>query len=102
MVWHVCSAPRLAPQEPPMPRALTRDEQAILTLVRRGDTAIPVPELAVRLNLAVPVAQAACDYLVGRRLLRASVYAVESPLGAKRQPPGSRSETGVADPSRVP
>ena len=45
-----------------MPRALTRDEQAILALVRRSDAALPVPELAVRLNLAVPVAQAACDY----------------------------------------
>jgi hypothetical protein len=50
------------PEEPPMPRALTRDEQAILALVRRSDAALPVPELAVRLNLAVPVAQAACDY----------------------------------------
>ena len=45
-----------------MPRALTRDEQAILALVRRSDAARPVPKLAVRLNLAVPVAQAACDY----------------------------------------
>ena len=85
-----------------MPRALIRDEQAILTLVRRSDAAIPVPELAVRLNLAIPVAQAACDYLVSRGLLRASVYAVEAPLGAKHHPVGSRSEMGAADQSRVP
>ena len=84
-----------------MPRALTREEQAILTLVRRSDVAIPVPELAVRLNLAIPVAQAACDYLVSRGLLRASIYAVEAPLGAKRQPADSRSETGAAEQPRV-
>ena len=83
-----------------MPRALSRDEQALLALVRHSDAAIPVPELAVRLNLAVPVAQAACDYLVGRGLLRASVYAVEAPLGAKHHPPGNRTETSSADPSR--
>ena len=76
-----------------MPRALSRDEQAVLALVRRADVAIPVPELAVRLNLAVPVAQAACDELVSRGLLRASVYAVEAPLGAKHQPTGGRAET---------
>ena len=85
-----------------MPRALTRDEQAILTLVRRSDAAIPVPELAVRLNLAVPVAQAACEYLVSRGLLRVSIYAVEAPLGAKHQPAGTRSEAGAAEQSRVP
>ena len=84
-----------------MPRALSRDEQAILALVRRGDAAIPVPELAVRLNLAVPVAQAACDYLVSRGLLRASVYAVEAPLGAKHQPTGGRFETAAPEQPRV-
>ena len=85
-----------------MPRALSRDEQAILVLVRRSDVAIPVPELAVRLNLAIPVVQAACDYLVSRGLLRAAVYAVEAPLGTKHQPAGSRSETGAGNQSRVP
>ena len=70
-----------------MPRAPTRDEQAI-----------PVPELAVRLNLAVPAAQAACDYLVSRGLLRAAVYAVEAPIGAKHQSAAIRPETDVADP----
>ena len=85
-----------------MPRALSRDEQAILTLVRRSDAAMPVPELAVRLNLAIPAAQAACDYLVSRGLLRASVYAVETPLSAKHHPAGSQSETGAAGQSRVP
>ncbi len=83
-----------------MPRALTRDEQAILALVRRSDAAIPVPELAVRLNLAIPVVQAACDYLVSRGLLRASVYAVEAPLGAKHQPSGRRSVVSAAGESR--
>jgi hypothetical protein len=83
-----------------MPRALSRDEQAILALVRRGDGAIPVPELAVRLNLAVPVAQAACDYLVSRGLLRARVYAVEAPLGTKHHPIGGRSEVATPDQPR--
>jgi len=83
-----------------MPRALTRDEQAILAVVRRGDVAIPVPELAVRLNLAVPVAQAACDYLVGRGLLHVSVYAVEAPPGTRRQPSGGRSEAAAPDQPR--
>src|SRR5215212_1486716 len=85
-----------------MPRALSREEQAILALVRRGDVAIPVPELAVRLNLAVPVAQAACDYLVSRGLLRAAVYAVEAPLGTKHLPSGRRSETATPGQPRVP
>ena len=85
-----------------MPRALTRDEQAILALVRRSDGAIPVPELAVRLDLAVPVAQAACDYLVGRGLLRASVYAVEAPFGTKHQATDSRSDSAATDQPRVP
>jgi len=83
-----------------MPRALSRDEQAILILVRRGEAAIPVPELAVRRTLAVPVAQAACDYLVGRGLLHVSVYAVEAPLGRKRQPTGGRSEAAAPDQPR--
>ena len=74
-----------------MPRALSRDEQAILALMRRSEAAIPVPELAVRLNLAIPVAQAACDYLVSRGLLHAAVYAVAAPVGAKPQPTASRS-----------
>ena len=74
-----------------MPRALNRDEQAVLALVRRSEAAIPVPELAVRLNLTVSVAQAACDYLVSRGLLRAAIYAVEAPVGAKHQPTASRS-----------
>ena len=84
-----------------MPRALSRDEQAILALVRRGEGAIPVPELAVRLNLAVPVAQAACDYLVSRGLLRASVYAVEPPLGAKREPSVNHPTAASSDQPHV-
>ena len=78
-----------------MPRALTREEQAILALVRRSEEVIPVPELAVRLNLAIPVAQAACDYLVSRGLLRATIYAVEAPLGAKHQPTVSHSSVSA-------
>jgi len=84
-----------------MPRALSRDEQAILALVRRSDGTIPLPELAVRLDLAVPVAQAACDYLVGRGLLRAAVYAVETPAGAKQPQVASRPQAPGA-PLRVP
>ena len=85
-----------------MPRALNRDEQAILALVRRTEVAIPVPELAVRLNLAIPVTQAACDYLMSRGLLRASIYAVEAPLGAKHQPTASHSVGSATDQPRVP
>ena len=59
-----------------MPRALTREEQAILLLVRQTGAALPIPELAQRLGLEAAVAQAACAYLVERGLLRASVYAV--------------------------
>ena len=59
-----------------MPRALTREEQAILALVRQTGAALPVPELAQRLSLDTAVAQAACEYLVERGLVRASVYAV--------------------------
>ena len=85
-----------------MPRALTRDEQATLALVRRSEAAMPVPELAVRLNLAIPVAQAACEYLVSRGLLRASIYAVEAPLNARHQPAASRSAGSATDQSRIP
>src|SRR3712207_3946276 len=53
-------------QEPPMPRALNRDERAILTLVRRAGTSFPIPELADRLGIAPEAVQAACEYLVGR------------------------------------
>jgi len=86
----------LLAEEPPMPRALSRDEQAILALVRRREAAIPVPELADQLHLAVPVAQAACDYLVSRGLLHAAVYAVAAPMGAKQQPTPSQSPTPAA------
>jgi hypothetical protein len=67
-----------------MPRALTRDEQAILNHVRRSGAAIPVPELAASLGIAPDTAQTACEYLVGRSLLRASIYAVASATPAKQ------------------
>ena len=67
-----------------MPRALTRDEQAILNHVRRGGASVPVPELAERLGIAPEAAQTACDYLVGRALLRASIYAVAPTAPAKQ------------------
>ena len=59
-----------------MPRALRGDEQAILALVRRTGTSVLVPELADRLGIAPEAAQAACEYLVSRGLLQATVYAV--------------------------
>ena len=67
-----------------MPRALSRDEQAILALVRRTGTSFPVPELADRLAIPPEAAQAACEYLVSRGLVRATVYAVAAPAVAAR------------------
>ena len=67
-----------------MPRALSRDEQAILTLVRRADAALPIPQLATQLGLDPAVAQAACAYLVARGLLQATVYAVAAPATTKQ------------------
>ena len=66
-----------------MPRTLSRDEQAIVALVRRAGTSFPVPELADRLGIAPEAAQAACEYLVSRGLLRATVYAVGAPVVPK-------------------
>ena len=85
-----------------MPRALNRDEQATLALVRRAEVAIPVPELAVRLNLAIPVTQASCDYLMSRALLRASIYAADPPPGAKDDATASHSVRSATDQPRVP
>ena len=68
-----------------MPRALSRDEQAILTLVRRTGGSIPVPDLAAKLGLTIEAAQAACDYLISRSLLQATVYAVAAPAVTKRR-----------------
>ena len=56
-----------------MPRALSRDEQAILALVRRTGTSFPIPELA------------------GRGLLQATVYAVGAPVMPKPARAGARA-----------
>ncbi len=66
-----------------MPRAPSRDEQAILTLVRRSGASLPIPALAAELGLDPAAAQAACEYLVSRGLLQATIYAVAAPLGTK-------------------
>ena len=66
-----------------MPRALSRDEQAILALVRRTGTSLPVPALATQLGLDPAAAQTACEYLISRGLLQATVYAVGVPAGTK-------------------
>ncbi len=66
-----------------MPRALSRDEQAILALVRRTGASLPVPELASQLDLDQTTAQTACEYLVSRGLLQATVYAVAAPVASK-------------------
>jgi hypothetical protein len=66
-----------------MPRALTREEQAILAAVRRAAGSMPIPELAARLGLSVEVTQTACDYLVSRGLVQAAVYAVVAPPTSK-------------------
>jgi len=76
-----------------MPRALSRDEQAILTLVRRTGASMPVPELAVQLGIVPETAQTACEYLVARGLLAASIYAVSAPSAAKVRP--AARETAV-------
>ena len=62
-----------------MPRALTRDEQAILARLRRSPASRPIPELAAELGIGTEQTQAACEYLVGRGLLRATIYAVAVP-----------------------
>jgi DNA-binding IclR family transcriptional regulator len=67
-----------------MPRALSRDEQAILAFVRRTDVALPIPELAAQLGLEPAAAQTACAYLVERGLLQAAVYAVTAPANTKQ------------------
>lgn len=69
-----------------MPRALTRDEQAILAHVRRTGAARPIPELAAELGLSLAAAQAACEYLIDRGLLQATVYAVGVPATTKAHP----------------
>ncbi len=74
-----------------MPRAVSRDEQAILLLVGRTGSSFPVPELAQRLGLTPEAAQRACEYLVSRGLLRAAVYAVEAPADTRHHQAASRS-----------
>lgn len=66
-----------------MPRALNRDEQAIMNFVRRSGGSTPVTELAKQLSIAPDTAQTACEYLIGRGLLSATVYAVGVPVTAK-------------------
>lgn len=66
-----------------MPRALSRDEQAILSFARRTGASVPVPQLAEQLGISADAAQQACEYLVSRSLLRASVYAVAVPQVVK-------------------
>ncbi|MGD9891373.1 MAG: hypothetical protein AB7R89_07790 [Dehalococcoidia bacterium] len=70
-----------------MPRALTRDEQAILARLRRSASSHPIPELAAELELSAEQAQAACEYLVERGLLRATIYAVAVPKSTGTAPP---------------
>ena len=66
-----------------MPRALTRDEQAIMAAVRHVHGSPPIPDLAAQLGPRPEVVQAACEYLVGRGLLQATVYAVDAPPTSK-------------------
>ena len=66
-----------------MPRALSRDEQAILALVRRTGASLPVPELATQLGLDPAAAQAACAYLVERGLLQATVAVTAAAASAR-------------------
>jgi hypothetical protein len=66
-----------------MPRALSRDEQAVLNYVRRTGGSVPIPDVARELGLETAAAQTAAEYLVERALLRASVYAVAPAAGIK-------------------
>ena len=76
-----------------MPRSLSRDEQAILTLVRRRGTALPIPTLATELGLEPAAAQAACEYLVSRGLLQAAIYAVAPPVSTKPAPSAATAQS---------
>lgn len=81
-----------------MPRALSRDEQAILSFVRRTGASVPVPELAAQLGISPEAAQTACEYLVGRSLLRATIYAVAAPSTHKQAQASSGSSVEPAVP----
>lgn len=61
-----------------MARALSRDEQTILAYVRKRGTALPIPDLAGELGLAAETVQSICEYLISRKLMHATVYAVSS------------------------
>ncbi len=81
-----------------MPRALSRDEQAILALVRRTGASLPIPELAHQLGLDPTAAQTACEYLVSRGLLQATVYAVAAPATSKQSAAPVTARSSVAVP----
>jgi len=66
-----------------MPRALTREEQVVLTYVRKQGGSLPIPDLAQALSLSAEKVQACCEYLVGRGLLHTTIYAVSSVSPAK-------------------
>lgn len=59
-----------------MPRALSRDEQLVLTYVRHAGGSLPVPDIVRALGLPSERVQAACEYLISRGLLHSTVYAV--------------------------
>ena len=78
-------------------RALSRDEQSVLMLLRRTGESVPIPDLAVRLGLAPAAVQTACEYLISRGLLQATVYAVAAPATPKRP---SSAAPAAADSTR--
>ena len=83
-----------------MARALSRDEQAVLMLLRRTGESVPIPDLAAHLGLAPAAAQTACDYLISRRLLQATVYAVAAPTTPKRPTPAASPAAVTTRPPR--
>ena len=70
-----------------MPRALTRDEQAILTRLRRLPDSRPIPELATELGISAEQAQAATEAL--RRQVHAFARELVSSLQFYQNQPGS-------------
>ena len=83
-----------------MARALSRDEQAVLMRLRRTGESVPIPELAAELGLAPAAVQTACEYLISRGLLQATVYAVAAPTAPKRPTAAAPSVTVSTRPAR--
>jgi hypothetical protein len=70
-----------------MPRSLSKDEQSVLSFMRRVTQSQPIPDIARTLGLPIEVVQTSCEYLVSRGLLQVAIYAVALP--------GRKEDSGV-------